>query len=110
MIGLNAHLCILVKMPEGGIQEGIITAVFLAQIFGKGLVGAVMFVNMHMVFLSAGYILPNIEHGCAKMGLIVHAECASLLTHLRNYALSLSPLGLLSHHQGHHHLWTCRLS
>ena len=80
MIGLSAHLPIREKMLGGEIQEGIITAVYLVQIFGRVPAVEVMRVNMHMGCLNVGFILLNIELGFVKMALIVLGEYAFLPT------------------------------
>lgn len=106
MIGLNAHLCILAKMVEDGTLDGITTAVFLAQNFARGLADEMIPVSMYMVYLRVGCILHNIVLGFVKMGQIVHEECVSLPTNLRNYAPFISLLAQQRRHQEFQLQWT----
>ena len=107
MIGLSAHLHIRERMLGGEIQEGIITAVYLVQIFGRVLAVEVMLVNMHMGCLNVGFILLNIELGFVKMALIVLGEYAFLPTLLKSSVLCTFLVDRAFPLQGLQHLqWT----
>ena len=76
MTGLNAHLSILVRMPEEEIQGSSIIAVSLALILGRGLADVEICVSMLMGFLSAGCTQLNIELVSARMEQIAPEEFA----------------------------------
>ena len=104
MIGLSARLSTQERMQGGETQGSTLTAVSLALNFARDHARRVMPVNMHMVFLSPGCILLNIELGFARMRLVAQGKYVSLLTSLRNCALCMPRQVQLCLHPG-----LCRL-
>lgn len=98
MIGQSALLFIQVKMLGEGILGSTITAVFLALISEKELVGEGICVSMLMEFLSVGSTQLNTEHASARMAQVVLEEFVSLLMQLMNSDLFMYLLVLLFPH------------
>lgn len=78
MIGLSVYLYILVRKFVDVIFVGFIIWVLFVLIFGRGVVGEVMFVSLFMGFLSVGFILCGIVFSCVRMVEIVVVVCVFL--------------------------------
>lgn len=104
MIGLSALLFILAKMLGGVIHGNTIIAVSPALSSGRGLAARGMRVSMHMVSLNAGFTLPSIGLGFARMRTHAPEEFVSLLIRLRSFGPCMLPRVQLCLLPGHFRL------
>ena len=96
MTGLNAPLFIQGRTQGDAIQGSITILVFHVLSLRKVYAQRMIPVSMLMVYLSHGFILPNIEPVSARMRPGAQGKFASLLTSLKSCAPCTRPLVQLS--------------